>query len=71
MDTIHTEYYKNAFNVEIKAIRERFEEILALAGDDKVKLNELTRNFKAAQWLHKTYINNIELYEAGKPCGDN
>ncbi len=47
----------------MKAIADRFEEILKYANSDTIKVSELNRNVKAAQWLNKTYTNNIELYE--------
>jgi DNA repair ATPase RecN len=56
-----------AFNAEIEEIRNRFEEILAHAEADNIKLNELNRNMKACSWLNKTYTNNIELYVVANP----
>jgi hypothetical protein len=61
MEQMHIDYNRAAFAVEIKAIQERFEEILKYAANDEIKLSELNRNMKAASWLGKTYANNIEL----------
>ncbi len=63
MDQIHINYYKTVFDNELKAIADRFEEIVKYASNDTIKVSELNRNVKAAQWLNKTYTNNIELYE--------
>jgi len=67
LEKLHIEYYRMAFNAEIEEIRNRFEEILAHAEADNIKLNELNRNMKACSWLNKTYTNNIELYVVANP----
>jgi hypothetical protein len=62
MDQLHIHYYKNAFEIELNQIKDKFEEILKYAEADSIKLSELNRNMKAVQWLNKTYGNNIQLY---------
>jgi|LauGreDrversion4_2_1035121.scaffolds.fasta_scaffold67510_9 hypothetical protein len=66
MEKMHIDYYRMAFNAEIEQIKNKFEDILAHAEADDIKLSELNRNMKACIWLNKTYGNNIELYLVSK-----
>jgi hypothetical protein len=71
MEQMHIDYYRMSFNAEIEQVRNRFEEILAHAQADHIKLSELNRNMKACSWLNKTYTNNIELYIAANPSKES